>query len=260
MTIVPSSAFSQVGQVLNQVRSLLNDPIGNVYSDPFLIPYFNTAYDDLWMALENSGQESMISDEYFFIVPALTGVDASAQVIVTDVDVIIAQGGSGTAFVNPSLARPPNVLPPDLMSPAFLWERSPVNSTENFQEMTDRTGKGGLPSITQNQFLQFWEWREDGLCFLGALTDVQVRMRYNRMLLPASDGTSQVAVRNGINFLQYKTAGLASASRGGTASAGWLAQAEEALFQLKLNAARRDQVNPKRRRPYGRGYISQYYR
>ena len=261
MPVIGSSAYAQVGQVTVASRSLLNDVPGNVYSDTFLLPYFNLAYQELWTALENSGQETFITDEFFFVVPAINQLDPSAQVLITDTAVLITQAGSGTAFNSTQNIGPPNTLPVDMMNPFRLWERQYGIQAADFVEMVDRTGKGGLPSIEQSPTcLIYWEWREDGLAFLGSLMDIQIRMRFLKMLANVSDGTAQVLVRNGINFLIYKTSYLAAVAHDGATQNNsiYKAEAEEAIFQLKLSAARRDQRNPKRRRPRGRGYRYPY--
>jgi hypothetical protein len=255
MPVIGSSAYAQVSQVTSGARALLNDQQGNVYSDTVLLPHFNLAYQELWTALENSGQETFITDEAFLIVPAINQLDPTAQVIIQDTSVLITQAGSGTAFQNPSEAGPPNTLPVNMMNPLKLWERQAGNPAAGFVEMIDRTGKGGLPSIQQSPTcLIFWEWREDGLAFLGALEDIQIRMRYASMLPQVTDSTAQVLVRNGINFLTYKTAYLAANAKGGASAPTLLPLVAEALFQLQLSAARRDQRNPKRRRPRRGGF------
>src|SRR6266478_5450985 len=53
-----------------------------------------------------------------------------------------------------------------------------VTSTEDFLEMVDLTRHGGLPSRAQDVTLSVWEWRADGLYFLGATQDTQIRLRY----------------------------------------------------------------------------------
>jgi len=254
MPVLGSSAYSQAGQVTQAARSLLNDVHGNVFSDIFLLPYLNLAYNDLWIILENNGQETFISDEVFLTVPAVNGVDPSAQVIIQDTSVLITQAPGGTvAFVNPGEAGPPNTLPVDLIQPLQLWERQAGSPSFTFVRMENRSGMGGLPSIPQGEYLGFWEWREDGLAFIGALIDVQIRMRYEKMLAPASDGTSQILVRNGLNFLAYKTARLAAMSRTATEGLGAALKPDEAEaeFQLINSAARRGQENPRRRIGYG---------
>src|SRR5277367_6084633 len=142
MPVIGSSAFAQVGQITSGSRSLLNDVPGNVYSDAFLLAYFNLAYQELWTALENSGQESFITDEFFFYVPAINQLDPSAQVLITDTAILITQALSGTAFNSTQAIGPPNTLPPDLMNPLQLWERQSGIQQAEFIEMVDRTGKG----------------------------------------------------------------------------------------------------------------------
>lgn len=233
---------------------MLNDLPGNVYSNNVLLPYFNAAYDDLWQALSNNGQETFISDDVYITVPGINQPDPSATVIVSDTNITIAQSGTSTVFSDPALAAmPANFLPVDLMNPLRLWEQY-QGGTNAFIPMVDLSAKGGLPSQDQaTAQLQFWEWREDGLCFIGSLSNVRVRIRYQKMIGMLSDPTAVIAARNGINFLTFQTAYYASKARAPEVAATWKTDADEALFQLELSAARRDQSAPRRRRPHSGG-------
>ena len=60
-----------------------------------------------------------------------------------------------------------------------LWERA--NRLERRFRGDERlTNHGGLPSQPQGLDLQYWEWRADGLYFLGATQDTQIRLRYQK--------------------------------------------------------------------------------
>lgn len=253
MPVLGSSAYAVVGTITQDVRAMLNDSAGNVYTDPMLMPFFNRAYNLMWSALENNGDETLIGDEYFFVVPAISGNDPSAQVVVSDTAIVIQQAGGLTAFVNPAeAANPQNFLPLDLYRPVELWERI-AGLNDNFTPMSNRTARGGLPTWGQGTTsLINWEWREDGLCFNGALSDVQVKMRYDKMFADAADSSASIAIRNGINFLTFKTAFWASRAKGSPRAAEFDADAAEALFQMELAVVRSDQ-KPRRRRPHSSG-------
>ncbi|HXR09423.1 MAG TPA: hypothetical protein VN792_01540, partial [Candidatus Acidoferrales bacterium] len=148
MPVLGTSAYNTAGQITSLVRSLLNDAAGNLFTDTLLIPYANAAYRKVQRALANIGSAGFLSDDVLLVVPAVVAVDPSLQVSITD----------STA--------PPNQLPSDLIVPTKLWERANL-STDDFVEMVDLTDHGGLPSQEQGITLDLWEWRADGLWFLG---------------------------------------------------------------------------------------------
>jgi len=62
-----------------------------------------------------------------------------------------------------------------------LWERA-NGSSDDFVEMVDLSQHGGLPSRAQGLTLNIWEWRGDGIYFLGATQDTQIRLRYSKRI------------------------------------------------------------------------------
>jgi hypothetical protein len=231
MPVVGSSAYNTAGQITSLVRSLLNDSQGNLFTDSVLMPYVNAAYRKTQRALANVGAGAFITDNATFIVPAVSAVDPSAQVAITDA------------------TAPPNQLPTDLLVPVKLWER-PAESSQEFAEMVDLTQHGGLPSREQDLVLSVWEWRADGLYFLGATQDTEVRLRYLKMLPDLTDATSPVLIRNAQEALAYAGAAMAALARGSPLAAQWDAAAADAIEDLVTGAARRDQQSCRRRRPY----------
>lgn len=231
MPILGSTAYNTAGQVTSLVRSLLNDAAGNLFTDTVLIPYANSAYRKVQRALANVGSAGFLSDDALLVVPAVTSTDPSVQVSITDA------------------TAPPNQLPIDLLVPLKLWER-PNGSSDDFVEMTDLTDHGGLPSQPQGLNLQYWEWRADGLYFLGATQDTQVRLRYEKALAAFADGTSPVLIRDAIEPIAYFTAAMAAAARGAPQAARWDDAGNDALEDLLQRATRREQGSVRRRRPY----------
>lgn len=220
--------------------------LGNVYTDPVLLPYLNSAYRVVQRALAMCGQTTFKVDLLFFVVTAVASVDPSVQVVVDEA------------------TAPPNNLPVDLIEPLELWERPYVAgpSDQSFLPMHDVTNSGGLPSVSQSQRLGVWEWREDGIWFVGATQDVQVRMRYRKFLPILSDGESQVLIRNSEECMAFITAAMAAQSRGSTLAEKYDAAGQDSLERLIQGAARQQQRTVRRRRPYssrrsgyGRGWI-----
>ncbi len=95
--------------------------------------------------------------------------------------------------------------------PVKLWERANLSS-DDFVEMTDLTDHDGLPSEPQGQTLNYWEWRADGLYFLGATQDTQIRLRYQASYPDLVDSTSPVLIRNAQEALAYAAAAMAGAA------------------------------------------------
>src|SRR2546423_8371805 len=158
MPVVGSSAYNSAGQITALVRSLLNDAQGNLFTDAVLLPYANSAYRKVQRALGNAGAGGFLQDDVLLVVPAVSQVDTSLQVSITDA------------------TAPPNQLPTDLLLPLKLWER-PSGSTQDFIEMVDLSQHGVLPSRTQGLTLSIWEWRGSILEFLCASQGTPIRPR-----------------------------------------------------------------------------------
>jgi hypothetical protein len=231
MPVVGSSAYNTAGQITALVRSLLNDSQGNLFTDTVLLPYANSAYRKVQRAISNGGGGGFIQDDVLLVVTAITQTDTSLQVSITDA------------------TAPPNQLPTDLLVPVKLWER-PNGSSDDFLEMVDLSQHGGLPSRAQDVTLSVWEWRADGIYFLGATKDTQIRLRYLKAYPDLTDSTSPVLVRNAQEAIAYATAALAAWSRGSPLAERWDGAAADAVEDLVTAAVRREQQSARRRRPF----------
>ena len=231
MPVVGSSAYNTAGQITSLVRSLLNDAQGNLFTDAVLLPYVNSAYRKMQRALGNAGGSGFLTETATLIVTAVTTPDPSLQVSITD------------------STPPPNQLPTDLLMPDKLWER-PNGSTDDFLEMVDLTQHGGLPSRIQDVTLSVWEWRADGIYFLGATQDTQIRLRYLKAYPDLTDATSPVLVRNAQEAIAYAAAALAAWARGSPLAEKWDDAAADAIEDLISAAVRREQQSARRRRPF----------
>jgi hypothetical protein len=182
-------------------------------------------------ALSAAGQETFLVDDVLLVVPAVTAVDPSLQVMIND------------------CTAPPNQLPTDLLVPLDLWERA-NGSSDDFMLMTDVTARGGLPAVEQELTLGVWEWRQDGLWFVGATQDTQIRLRYQKSFPDFTDGTSVVLVRNAQEAIAYTGAAMAALARGSPLFEDWSNAAQDALEDLISTSVRRDQRGARRRMPY----------
>jgi hypothetical protein len=231
MPVVGTTAYNTAGQITALVRSLLNDAAGNLFTDAVLLPYANSAYRKVQRALANVQSGTFLRDDALLVVTAVTATDPSLQVAITDA------------------TAPPNQLPTDLLVPLKLWERA-SGSSDDFVEMTDLTNHGGLPSQPQGMELECWEWRADGLYFIGATQDTQIRLRYEKTYPDFTDATSPVLIRNAQEAIAYFTAAMAAAARGAPQAARWDAVGADALEDLVARATQREQHTNRRRRPY----------
>lgn len=238
MPVVGSSAYNTAGAITTLMRSLLNDSAGNLFTDGLLIPFVNSAYRKVQRALANAGVGTFIVDNVTVVVTAVAAADASLQVVINDA------------------TAPPNQLPTDLLVPVKLWER-PNLSTNDFIEMVDLTDHGGLPSRPQGLTLDVWEWRGDGIYFLGATQDVQVRIRYQKAYPDLADATSNVLIRNAQEAIAFFAAAITAMSRGSPLAEKWDQAGDDALEDLIVRAAQREQNTNRRRRPYSwrRAYL-----
>src|SRR4029077_18779282 len=129
-----------------------------------------------------------------------------------------------------------------------LWERA-NGSSDDFIEMTDVSGHDGLPSEPQTQMLRYWEWRADGVYFIGATQDTQIRLRYQKSYPDLTDATSPVLIRQAQEAIAYAAAALAGAARGAPQAEGWDAPPADAIEDLIVRATQREQQTC-RRRPF----------
>ena len=205
--------------------------LGLVYTDPYLMPYCNSAYRKVQRALAMTGTQTFTEDNVFFVVPAVTAIDPTVQVVISDA------------------TAPPNQLPPDLIEPLKIWERQ-NDSNDIFYEMNDMTANGGLYPRNQVQNLLEWEWRSDELNFIGATQDVQIRLRYKAAFAPLSDGTSTILIRNAQEVMAYYVAAQASGARGSPMAETFAGEFSDSLEDMVAAATRMQQDRPRRRRPY----------
>jgi hypothetical protein len=197
-----------------------------------LLPYLNSAYRTIRRKLTNVGDETFTYDNVIITVPPIAVADPSVQVVVNDATL------------------PPNNLPFNLIEPDKLWERL-TGSTDQFVEMVDMTGHGGLPSRPQDAArLSLWEWRTDDLVFLGCLSSVDVRMRYKAALPNLISGADTILTRDILDTLALLTAAEAAGARGSPLGERYLTEGTDALEDIIKAVVQRDQFTGRRRRSY----------
>lgn len=237
MPVVGSSAYQSAKTALDLARSCLNDPAANLFSDAVLLPYLNSVYRQVQRALSVAGDENFINDNVIVHLAAITAPDPSLQTSLTD-----------NGYDNGTIVANPPQLPIDLLEPTKLEER-PTGTNQDFVEMTDLTSGGGLPSIPQSSTLNVWEWRTDGIYFLGAMVQIDVRIRYKRAYPEIASATDPLLKRQSADCIAFNTAAMAAMARGSPLADKWAQAGETALENLVAAATRRDQNRVRRRRP-----------
>ncbi len=233
MPLSGSSAYGSVANINSLIRSLLNDAAGNVFTDSVLLPYVNGAYRTLQRKVANAGGDAFVTDNVLLVVAAVPAnqQDPETQAVINDA------------------TAPPNQLPSNLLIPLKIWER-PNLSTDDFVEMVDLTNKGGLPPRMQGTALGVWEWRTDGLYFIGATQDTQIRLRYQSSFPDLTGPTDIALVRGAQECLAYMAVGLAGMSRGSPLAEQMEQLSMDAIEDVILENVRANQVSGSRRRAY----------
>ncbi len=230
-TVVSATQFTYVQAGANETQLggfSSGVGLGAVFTDPVLLPYVNSAYRKVRRSLSMAGMELFVNDLIYIVIPAVTTVDPSVQVVLSD-------------STSPQ-------LPVDLLEPNDIWERTNLTN-DDFIEMTDLTGQWGLPSLPQGSTLGVWEWRTDQINFLGATLDTQIRLRYKRVLLDVVDGTSQILIPDAQDCITFIAAAEAGMARGSSVSEKWATAGEDGLEALISATTRRDQSTIRRRKP-----------
>lgn len=183
-----------------------------MFTDSVLTPYCNSVYRTIQRKIANAGGGEFVTDGVLLVVKAVPTIsqDPGTQTVINDA------------------TAPPNQLPSNLLVPRKLWER-PNTSNQDFVEMTDLTNHGGLPSRIQGISLDVWEWRTDGIYFIGATQDTQIRLRYTAAFPDLTGPTDIILVRGAQECIAQGAAAQAGMARGSP-----LAQEMEGLFTDSL--------------------------
>lgn len=233
MPLLGGSAYNSAGQITSLIRSLVNDIPGNWATDTVLLPYVNSVYRTTQKKIANAGGAGFIQDNTTLVVAA---VAAALQI-------------PGTQVVINDATPAPNQLPSNLLVPLKIEER-PNLSTIEFVPMTDLTEHGGLPSYQPVQSLLYWEWRSDGIYFIGATQDTQIRLRFLASFPDLAGPTDVIMIRGAAECLSYGAAALVGFARGSP-----LAEKMEGLYtdvieDVIQENVRRQQFAPVRRKPF----------
>lgn len=246
---VQTSPYDSAEDVMKRARVFANDAIlsiaGELLADsqPYVPELLNAAYDELQDELTVNGVETFAKEIDLVNLPAVASPDPGVQVNL-----------SYTGFNNGTQNFATPTLPADMLGPLRMWER-PTGTVGLFIPMKLRLD--GLPSVTQSNFLRWWEWRNgasnDAIYMVGALQANDVRLRYNAFLpaLVLTPQASQVLILRAKDYLAWKIVALFCQGRGGEGAVYADSMAEKALAKILGRTSRRKQRASSRRAPWG---------
>jgi hypothetical protein len=243
MPVVGAIPYSQGTDITTLVRALCNDQQGQLFTDQILLPYVNSAYRQIQIALANVGMQTFTEDEDIVTIPAVTTVDPGQQVWLAFTGI----GGNVTPSNEP-------VLDQNLIEPIALFERI-TGSTDQFIPMLDLTSHGGLPSVPQGFRLRFWEWRQDQINFVGATnsTDIRIRSKIGMQPFNVVNGviSGTLLILGALDAVAYTAAAMALTPRGSPLAEGYDTAAGTFTDRLKTQVMRDQQhAGPFRRRGF----------
>lgn len=231
MALVTPYGINLLGDVLTRARTHLNDDEAANWPDYRLIPKAQQAFDELEAELQLAGIPIINSQTVVFTVPAYN-INANDGVAL---DISTLPG-----------------YPHDMIMPIWMKERWPGQQWRDFVDMveTDFT-----PISTTDVYLRYWTWYQGKITVMGALNDVQVMLRYQRLLPLPTVNTDSIIVPLGQLHLSYRVAALAAMSLPEQMAMG---QALDATAKVNLDKIVRMNIKqqqnlPAKRRPYHRG-------
>lgn len=232
MPVVGTTRYGTAGDVLDLVRSLMNDPNGVLWTSALLFPFLNSAYRGMQEAL------------------ATTGISVLQNYAEIDLPLTTAHGAT-LAPNPPRIADDTDPsLPADCVVP-FTMEEMATGSSDVYVSMEKIVGP--LPNFAPLQYLRIWKWEADQILLIGATQPITVKITYERALPALSQDSDPVLIPSSANGLAFAVAALAARSRGARDLAIDMEQAANNSREALVNRhVRAEQCKARRKRPYGR--------
>lgn len=213
-------AVAVLSDIVARVQALVNDTPAAVYTQAVLLPYINTAQDEVAAALRNHGV-------------AFTKFRSS---------VLTVTAGTTSLYIGSS-----PTLPTNLVEPITMWERPSGGAEQDFYPMF---GPSTLPNYGQNQTLTYWDYYQDAtngptILTLGATTNREVRIDYYGDLTSFASSGDKLLIYGAQNVVAYRTASLVCLSRGDNDGA----QAFNLVYEKNLGTLCSEQVKEGQARP-----------
>jgi hypothetical protein len=169
-----------------RIRTLVDDPDGEVNTDDYLEAKVALSYDDLYNELRMTGAQFDQS------VVELINVKAG----VADLGDYFASGKPLETLLNPEI---------------FEWKLTGLDPTNYVEARLVNK----VPDVQPNQFIESWEWRKGNIYLTPVTTAVDIRIRGEFLFsaLKADADPIQAGINVG-NVIAYWTASLIGIVRG----------------------------------------------
>ncbi len=178
---------AQLSVVLSTARTLVNDDLGTVFTDPVLIPKIQEAHRELQEQLWLAGSP-IVRDQ-------TSPIAVSASTKLLDFNTTPA-------------------LPADLLCPISLYENVPgaIESSGAWTPMTEvfyiPLGTALSPNFT------WWAWRKEQLLFAGGFGDRTIIIQYRKKILIPSTVNNEIGILFGEMYLSARAAALTAGTLG----------------------------------------------
>jgi hypothetical protein len=243
-----------VEDVMSLARALVNDKFpgiagaeGRILTDSaaFTLDYLNSAFRKLQRKLRLEGVRFPIRDNVILSnLSPVSAQDPSIQVFV---------GYSG--YFDGAVMHATPTLPSDLVQPLEVSEQT-VGTNVQYSPM--HRPQGGIPSIFQGQWLQYWDWRNYGIYMPGSTQAKNLRLKYTAgqppLNVPASSfKTTVVNILDSADVLAMMIAAQYAFARGGASAELTLlnGEIEDTISDMAQEYIRSGQSIVYRRPAYG---------
>lgn len=258
-----NAPFSTVDDVLNLVRSKMNDAIGSLAGDiltdqqPFMQELSNSGWRELQFFLATLGYSPFTVP---FLGQAYPAVDSTDPVTWTTLSWTQFVNASGAIFAPPTI----DVLPQNMIMPLWVEERI-TNSNSRTCKM--EMAQDRLPQTRKGPYNGWWKWENQVLRMPGSIYSMDLLMEL-AVYLPDFNTTGApptqvfwyqqpvplVRAKNALALFICDEVIKVREDMSGT----FRTQAETAAKQLYNLEVSQKQRTPSQRRPYGAGWASGY--
>ena len=206
-----------VSDLLKDTAALLNDYNQTLYTNDSMLPF-------LRMALREFGRESQLYD-----LPLTREV---------------------STFIRVAPAETTLNTPADFLTPISLEERLYGEGTGKWTPMEKKDDEPDeIPSLD----LKYWAFREDKIRFVGATSEREIRLVYNKSLIMVTSPTGSVDILGSEDFLMTRTAEHAARFLGENPQRADVlrGQADYILTKYTVIQNKTNQSKAVRRMPFG---------
>lgn len=249
VTSATTAILTTAAPIANGVAWVATIATGDIFADSqaYVLPTINLAWRKLQKKLDYASHPRMQNEVDILSIPVAGSSDPATQQFIS----WTGFNDGVTQFNAPS-------LPQDFLSPLRVYERQSVpagvSNTTPFRPM--RPANDGLPSIVKGSYNVLWDWREDAIYFIGAIVNLDLRVRYQAFLpdiVVASGGfgATIIPIMRSAEALAYYTAAEFVNPRGGVMGMTWETKGDMATDALTNRQAKLQQrVNTRRRAVY----------